>query len=112
MRTVRGWLRRYSSQAIACETDVAARLLLRTLSAADIKVPDDVLVTGFDGLQAESNMPTLTTVRQPLADIGSVAISRLVERIRKPSLPRCDIVLDAAFGIGETTEKTKKGTRP
>ena len=49
---------------------------------ADLKVPADVSVAGFDDVPAASAVtPPLTTVRQPLEDIGTRAVAELVSLI-------------------------------
>ena len=99
------WVRRYRIQAVACATDWIAERCLRSLSECGIRVPQDVLVTGFDGLSARPGSISLTTIKQPLDEIGSVAISRLVDRIRKRSLPQCEIIVNSELVIGGTTGK-------
>jgi len=47
-----------------------------------IKVPEQVSVIGFDDLNTiEHVTPALTTIRQPLAQIGEMATAKLIERI-------------------------------
>jgi LacI family transcriptional regulator len=51
-------------------------------------VPEDVIVTGFDGLAAGLiSQPTLTTVRQPMHDLGIAAVELLLNRIADPESP-------------------------
>ena len=77
-----------------------------------VAVPGDVMVTGFDGVPGESeHAGRLTTIVQPLAEIGSTAITRLVERVRNRSLPRCTILLDAPLVVRESTAAKAKGKR-
>ncbi|WP_125132774.1 substrate-binding domain-containing protein [Microbacterium sp. 10M-3C3] len=48
--------------------------MLDALSAESVRVPDDVLVTGFDGTSgARLSEPALTTVRQPMEAMGRAA---------------------------------------
>jgi LacI family transcriptional regulator len=53
-------------------------------------VPDDLSVAGFDDIDlAEATSPRLTTVRQPLQEMGRIAVSlliRLLERHRLDAL--------------------------
>jgi LacI family transcriptional regulator/LacI family repressor for deo operon, udp, cdd, tsx, nupC, and nupG len=45
------------------------------LGQSGIRVPEDVSVMGFDGLALGARFnPALTTVRQPIADMGNIAI--------------------------------------
>ena len=57
-------------------------------AAADrgLRVPRDLSVTGFDDIDlAQAASPMLTTVRQPLAEMGRMAVSLLIRLIdRRP----------------------------
>ena len=70
-----------------CANDQMAIGVLRTLTAAGVRVPDEVAVTGFDDLYpARLADPPLTTVRQPMCTLGDRACARLLDRIAHPSL--------------------------
>ena len=102
---IRGWLRSFRPQAFACGSDSVARGLMDVLSKIGIAVPDDVMVTGFDGVRYGPERGCgLTTIVQPLAELGSTSILRLVERMRNRSLPRCTILLDAPLVVRESTK--------
>jgi len=48
-----------------------------------LKVPQDVSVVGFDDIESAAyNNPSLTTIRQPLNQMGEVAARILLQRIR------------------------------
>ena len=73
--------------AVVCANDQMAIGVLRTLTAAGVRVPDEVAVTGFDDLYpARLADPPLTTVRQPMRTLGERACARLLERIAHPGL--------------------------
>lgn len=68
--------------AIFCANDQMALGCVEALSAAGLRVPEDVSVSGFDDtLIARVSMPPLTTVRQPLREMGMEAVSMLLKRI-------------------------------
>lgn len=72
-------------QALVCGTDQTAFGVIRLLEEAGVRVPDDVIVTGFDGILAGRLMePQLTTVRQPMEDIGREAARMLLSRNGEP----------------------------
>jgi LacI family transcriptional regulator len=74
--------------AYVCRTDADALDLLEDLRHRGIRVPEDVIVTGFDGLAAGLiSQPTLTTVRQPMHDLGIAAVELLLNRIADPESP-------------------------
>lgn len=75
--------------AIVCSSDQTALGVIEALSGIGLRCPEDVAVTGFDGIQAgRLSAPSLTTVRQPMADLGREAVSAavaLLEGERPPS---------------------------
>jgi LacI family transcriptional regulator, galactose operon repressor len=61
--------------AIIAAKDMVAFGLISALAVQGFRVPTDVSVVGFDGLSLGARFnPALTTVRQPIADMGSIAI--------------------------------------
>jgi len=74
--------------AIVCANDQMAIGAMRELQASGLRVPEDIAVVGFDDIYPGSLIaPSLTTVRQPMRQLGHRACSRLLERIADPSLP-------------------------
>ncbi|MBN1699022.1 MAG: EAL domain-containing protein [Spirochaetales bacterium] len=58
------------------------------LKRRGMRIPDDVILAGFDDIVKARNMdPPLTTVRQPLARMGELAVERLVEVMRGGDAP-------------------------
>ena len=65
--------------AVFCASDLMAVGALHALKQAGRKVPDDVAVIGFDDLPlATFTQPTLTTVHQPVEEMGAAAARRLL----------------------------------
>ena len=63
-----------------CGNDQTALAVIDLLRDAGVRVPQDVIVTGFDGILASALAPvTLTTVRQPLGAMGRLAAKLLAE---------------------------------
>ena len=72
----------HSFSAIVCFNDMAAIGVTRALHDAQIRVPQDISVVGFDDLQlAEFNTPRLTTIRQPLHEMGALAARTLLAKL-------------------------------
>jgi DNA-binding LacI/PurR family transcriptional regulator len=68
--------------AIFAFNDLSAFGAIGALRDAHLRVPDDVSVVGFDDiLSASSHNPPLTTVRQPLRQMGEIAAETMVKRI-------------------------------
>jgi LacI family transcriptional regulator len=69
--------------AIVCYNDESAIGAIRALMDHGLRVPKDVSVVGFDDIQSAAfNNPSLTTIRQPLNEMGIVAARILLQRIR------------------------------
>ncbi len=71
--------------ALFAFNDIAAIGAIRALHEAGIRVPQDVSVVGFDDVgSAPFRTPSLTTIRQPLREMGKVAAESLLKRISNP----------------------------
>jgi LacI family transcriptional regulator, galactose operon repressor len=107
--------------AVVCANDQMAIGVLRALTAAGVRVPDEVAVTGFDDLYpARLADPPLTTVRQPMRMLGERACARLLDRIAHPSLSPAvqllptELVLRSSCGCppGTVTRQSVKTPEP
>jgi len=79
--------------AIICANDLTAANLMRTLDTLGCPVPQKMRVVGFDDVRyAELLRPSLTTIHQPCADIGAIAMQVMLERIENPAFPPRDIL--------------------
>jgi DNA-binding LacI/PurR family transcriptional regulator len=91
--------------AIFCFNDIAAIGAIRALKDAGLSVPGDVSVVGFDDIQSAAYAtPSLTTVRQPLAEMGKRGAQVLLERIadREKEFP-AEIVMSPELVVREST---------
>jgi LacI family transcriptional regulator len=71
--------------AIFASSDAVAVGVLNAAGELGLSVPGDLSIVGFDDLPEASYVrPQLTTVRQPVAEMGRVATRRLVEMIESP----------------------------
>jgi LacI family transcriptional regulator len=97
--------------AVFCFNDIAAIGAIRALKDAGLSVPGDVSVVGFDDiLSAAYATPSLTTVRQPLAEMGRRGAKVLLERIadQNKAFPT-DIFMESELIIRESTGPAKNG---
>jgi LacI family transcriptional regulator len=79
--------------AFAAGNDVMAIRLIDLLEAAGLRVPEDVSVIGFDGIElgAHSRI-ALTTIAQPREELTTRGLELLLDRVRSGSVataPRC-----------------------
>ncbi|HVL22082.1 MAG TPA: LacI family DNA-binding transcriptional regulator [Amaricoccus sp.] len=66
--------------ALLAQSDRIAMTALDWLAARGIAVPHDVSIVGFDGVpESAATIPPLTTVRQPIAEIGRRAVEILLD---------------------------------
>jgi LacI family transcriptional regulator len=80
--------------AIFAYNDLMAIGAMSTLRRAGIEVPEAVSVIGFDNIvQASMMVPALTTIAQPVADLGDVSVRLLLERMRQRDRHASRIVL-------------------
>jgi len=74
-----------SFTALLAFNDISAIGAFRALREAGRRIPEDVSVVGFDDIQSAAfQNPGLTTVRQPLRQMGVIAAETLLRRINAP----------------------------
>lgn len=73
---------RLDTDALVCANDEVALAVIHRLKQLRLRVPADVAVVGFDDVMAARYVePGLTTVRQPVRELGSLIATRLHDRI-------------------------------
>ncbi|WP_299447375.1 LacI family DNA-binding transcriptional regulator [uncultured Phycicoccus sp.] len=87
--------------AVVCQADLLAAGVVRAASALGLRVPDDVSVTGFDGVELPWLDATLTTVLQPGVAKGR-ALGALVRRALDGE-PVTDEAFPVSLRLGTTT---------
>lgn len=91
--------------AIACANDELALGLVTALRERGIRVPEDVLVSGWDDVMA-ARYAGLTTVRQPMRALGGTAARLLDERISGGRSTPTHQVLPTELVVRSTTRRT------
>jgi DNA-binding LacI/PurR family transcriptional regulator len=91
--------------ALFAFNDISAMGAIRALRECGLQVPDDVSVVGFDDIQSAAYQnPGLTTVRQPLREMGRTAAEILLRRISRPGLDLHDrYTVEPELMVRETT---------
>jgi LacI family transcriptional regulator len=92
--------------AIICSDDLIALGLSGRLAERGIRVPDDVRVTGFDDIEyASLNVPSLTTLRQPLTQIAAEAVRLLQENIQSADRAKTQLALRGELVVRKSTTR-------
>jgi LacI family transcriptional regulator len=97
--------------AIFCFNDIAAIGAIRALKDSGCSVPQDVSVVGFDDIQSAAySTPSLTTVRQPLHEMGKRGAEVLLDRIanRDKEYPP-EISMEPELVVRESTAAATQG---
>lgn len=95
---------RAGTTAWACDCDSTAYWLHDQLRERGLRIPEDVSLTGYDGFDPPAGRPQATTVTVPFQDMGRLAITLLVERLRRPAEPfrigmvRCGLLMGGTTG--------------
>jgi len=71
--------------AVFAVSDVLAVGVVHAALEAGLRVPEDLAVVGFDGISFTGSLnPPLTTIEQPMNQMGARSVQLLVKRIRQP----------------------------
>jgi DNA-binding LacI/PurR family transcriptional regulator len=95
--------------ALFAFNDISALGAIRAIRETGLRVPEDVSVLGFDDIpSAAYQHPGLTTIRQPLYEMGLRAADVLVARIERPAdpMPRT-ISLEPSLVVRGTTARAR-----
>lgn len=91
--------------AIFAMADVMAIGAIRALRDRGLRVPEDVSVMGFDGLEiGDFTTPRLATVQQSVIELADCSIRMLLENIAKQQPPRYEMI-DVSVKIRESTRR-------
>jgi LacI family transcriptional regulator, galactose operon repressor len=90
--------------AIMAVTDQIGIAILKLLKPRGIKVPDHVMVTGFNAFDFwQYSDPVLTTVRSPGYELGQAAGHEMIRRLQTGAFSKPVIKLPVELILGETT---------
>jgi LacI family transcriptional regulator len=74
--------------AVFVASDTMAVGALHALRDAGLRVPEDIALIGFDDIaQGTVAQPSLSTVHQPVGELGAAAVRLLLERVAAPAAP-------------------------
>ncbi|MBE2222270.1 MAG: LacI family DNA-binding transcriptional regulator [Anaerolineae bacterium] len=93
----------HQPDAVFVASDGMAYGVLRALRQANISVPDEIAVVGFDDLPSSATSdPPLTTIRQPIRRMGAMAVDMLLDIINEGIDPPRRVVLPTELIVRQT----------
>lgn len=94
--------------ALVAFNDISAIGAIRALQDAKLRVPKDVSVIGFDDINAAAyTLPRITTINQPLAEIGRIATQCLLNRLHGTATSPDEISIAPTLVVRESTGRVK-----
>jgi LacI family transcriptional regulator len=100
--------------ALFAFNDISAIGAIRAFEEANFRVPEDISVVGFDDVvSAAFHNPALTTIRQPLYEMGRLAAETLLQRIAKgadATFPEL-LVVEPELVVRQSTSVAADGNR-
>lgn len=93
--------------AWVCAADHQAFDLIAGFKKAGLKVPKDVSVTGFDGIDRGGKHASLTTIQIPFREIGITGAERLAARMRKRFHGKQHVYISGKLLAGNTVAAPK-----
>ena len=92
--------------ALFAFNDISAIGAIRAIHEAGLRVPEDISVIGFDDIRSAAfHYPSLTTVRQPLWEMGNIAAKILLARIEGEEDYPQEVSVEPELIIRESTGK-------
>ncbi|MGQ9681738.1 MAG: LacI family DNA-binding transcriptional regulator [Anaerolineae bacterium] len=96
--------------AILCHNDLCAVGALKAALARGLQVPRDLSITGFDDIEfAAQTTPGLTTIRQPISQIGETAATLLIAWLERGTPPPELVRLPVELVVRESTASPPEG---
>lgn len=96
--------------ALMAFNDLSAIGAINAFHDAGKRVPEDISVIGFDDIRAATIIqPALTTIRQPLARMGMLAATELLERIESANMDTRSILIKPELVIRQSTVVCPQG---
>ena len=90
--------------AVVAISDVIALGAQKALIDAGLKIPEEVSITGFDGIEfARYTNPALTTIEQPIHQLAETSCRLLFAQMNKEPIARPQRLLQGSLLVGDST---------
>ena len=101
-------LLKHKPDAVFVASDMMAYGAMRALREANLRIPEDVAIVGFDdNPTSPTTVPPLTTVRQPVSQMGSKAVDLLINMIETGTKFTQKVIIDTELVIRESCGASK-----
>ncbi|NMD56520.1 MULTISPECIES: LacI family DNA-binding transcriptional regulator [Tsukamurella] len=91
----------HAPTAVIAQSDLLAAGVIRAAESRGLRIPDDLSVVGFDGVRVDGFDRVLTTIRQPIVEMGRRAAQAVLAAQEGAALPT--LALDVDLVVGDTT---------
>ena len=99
----------FKPDGVFAASDVMAAGAMKAIEEANLRIPDDISVIGFDDLPAASYAGIhLSTIRQNVPDMGLRSVESLIEQIGNENIAPHHIILDTELIIRESCFRIKE----
>jgi LacI family transcriptional regulator len=99
---------KYKPDAVFAASDMMAFGAMQALKEANLQIPEDVALVGFDDLPAASKtVPPLTTIRQPVFQMGSKAAEFLINLIDNGTNSTHEVIMGTELIVRESCGASK-----
>jgi LacI family transcriptional regulator len=99
---------KYRPDAVFAASDVMAYGAMRALREANLRIPEDVAVVGYDDIpNSAKSTPSLTTIRQPILQMGSKAVDMLIDIISNGTKTTHKVTLDTELVVRDSCGASK-----
>jgi LacI family transcriptional regulator len=90
--------------AVFAFNDLIAIGVMRAARLRGVRIPEELSVVGFDDtFEASIVTPALTTVRQPLAEMGRMAVNLLLRQLQNQRIEALQVQLETKLIVREST---------
>ena len=105
MATLSAYLTTHAKpDAVACANDQMGIAAMQALESHRLKIPDDVMVTGFNGFEYRRYAkPLLTSIKSSARQLGIAAAEILIERVENGAFKTNEILLPTSLLLGDST---------
>jgi LacI family transcriptional regulator len=88
-------------------SDIQALGAMKAVRESGLRIPEDIAIVGFDDIELAEYVG-LTTVRQPMFQMGRQAVERLMHLIDHPNPPRQHLRIETELIVRESSDQAKK----